>query len=419
MEDDVPNFTADITPKESTTPITYEWYIDNNLIVSTQNDTIPIPIKREYNGKDIFVKAYNQCTVSPVISDKKTLIIDTKCDPVTSVEIVGADRLFKDGESVLFTANVTPDSPTSPVTFKWYLDEELVFETVDDNDVVADMEYAYNGKSLRVEVTSCDQTIESVSQILRVCQPITDLDITNSFYKEDFTFASEREITFTADIAPVDASQASTSEWYLDGTLVSRNTSFKKAFPKVISTGKTTYPLRLIVTDGCGIAYQSDKTINIFDCAEITDDSRIHLEGGGEGTPTTGRSQWTFIISDLENFTQEQLTQMGVTVQWYYTNNGWSGPTEYALIPEATNSYRFTLDINDSRFNNGTIHVGFVVKGSANVFGCPMTGDKSNGVFSLLVQGTAVARPTFIHPNQPGNAINQKYLQKWLNFVPR
>lgn len=414
IEDSSPEFGVELTPKEASTPITYNWYIDNKLFKTTQENSIILPMKKEYNEKDIFVTANNNCTTTPVTSTKLHLTVDTKCNAVEYVEIDRTDFNFYDNQEVSFEAIIVPIEATSPVKFEWFIGDRLITSGEDDASLIGTVEISDDGKPLKVRVTSCGKTVESESKILSVCKPITNLDITNNLYREEFKFASEREIIFTPVIAPEDPSGTLSYKWYLDKDLVSETDSYKKIFPKT-SLGKEYYTLKLEVSSQCGPPAIAQKTIKIHDCFTMSDNQRITLEGGGEGTSTTDRSEWTFAVTDLKNYSPEQLIEMGVDVDWYYVNNNDKGPYTFTKI-NTDNSNEITVDVkNDGRFTYGTIYIGFIVKGSKNIFDCPMPNDKSNGVFKLMTQNNKVTQILFVKDVDSSPALLK---QKWADFKP-
>lgn len=404
LQNSTAEFTTKITPKEASLPITYEWYIDNKLIETNENGKLAFQAKLEYNNKDIYVRAYNQCTGLSIASEKKNLEIVQICIPATSVNINGADELLIHGNEVLFTANTTPEDLTSPVTYEWYIGEEI-FKGEDNHQIEKIVDYALNGKTLKVKVTSCGQTIESAPKTLRVCKSITNLDVENSLHKEDFDFASEYEITFTPNLTPQDPSGTLTYQWYLDEKVVSTNESFTKTFPRISEGGKATYKLKLEVSNDCGLT-SSEKTIYIHDCDDQSDDRRISINGVGSGSGTQ-RSAWELTIDELAGFLGPELKDMGVTIEWYFKNDN-EALKPYRKI-STNNSPKITVDIKDPLFGGyGTIYIGFVIKGSAYILDCPLKGSKSNGVFKMTIWGAQFNQPVF---SQGG-----KYEQEWYDF---
>lgn len=387
MEGDTPTFLAEVEPLESSGPITYEWFIDDTAIPSSNNNILSIPMDISLNGKSIMVTAYNDCSKEIVASPKITLSIDALCKSVTSVSISNTDLSFIDGELVEFTANISPSDATSPVVFDWFIDGKLVKSVTDDNTVFLSMLSSYNNKNIKVKVSSCDQVVvESDAKTLSVCNPLKSINIQNSLYNKKFEFVENKEIEFTPIIMPENATGLFTYKWEFDNTLVGSDPDYTRIMQRD-DNGKK---LKLTVTDGCSNTSQSSEVIiSIIECPNA-DNARVKYTGIGGSQ--TNKESWDFVITEFENYTGEQLNKLGVKIKWYITDVFYTNPPELKEITATDNEPHFTFKAIDFGYGDQTIClIAFSIEGAEGLMNCPMSSTKSDGFYRLTITGGGTA----------------------------
>lgn len=382
LEGDSPKFIAEVIPKEASIPIIYEWYLDNQLISSGENNFVTFPIERAHDGKDIYVIAFNRCKTSKVISVKKTILVDIQCDPVESVEITHTDFNFINGQKIELNAAILPLDPTSPVTFDWYLDGELIASIIDDNELSLLIDLSYDGKTIQVKASNCDQIpVESSIKTFNVCNPVKSVNIANSLNNTDFEFAENKNVLFSAVLFPEDSSEPMAYIWELSGE--EEPIGYEKNLPLIIKKNYNGKKMMVTASNSCGKTVSLEKTITIIECPDI-DGTRIKQEGKGDSS--MGFESITFTITELEKYTEEQLEALGITIHWYYANNAFGTSPTLKLL-EGENKAKFVFNAIDYYPGGQAIgKLAFTITGAEDVMNCPMSAGKSNGWFQLTLK---------------------------------
>ncbi len=139
----------------------YEWYLDG-VKVQTRNSesSLSLPLTMSHDGKQISVKAYNEC--SEITSRDYTITVTSVCQSITNVVIKNnyerADFRFASGKEVWFYADVQ-DEPTSPIEYRWEWTYGGQTHVYTDNYFSAVMNSNHKGSKLKLTVSNdCPST---------------------------------------------------------------------------------------------------------------------------------------------------------------------------------------------------------------------------------------------------------------------
>jgi len=145
-----------------TSPITYQWYVDGDTVVSGTNSSFSINNADTANEGNYYVRASNLCNY--VQSNSVSLTINETpsitSQPTSSVVCSGSSAQFN-----------TIASGTGPFTYQWYNDAGAIASANNPSYLISQTN-ALDGGDFYVEVTNSCGTTTSNNALLTVNQPV-------------------------------------------------------------------------------------------------------------------------------------------------------------------------------------------------------------------------------------------------------
>lgn len=286
----------------------------------------------------------------------------------------------------------------SNIEYEWFLDGVSLSERSQNPSMKYTVGMADNGRKLSVRAYNKCSEIDSEPRALIItsrCIPIEQVSINNSMNKSDFRFASNKLVSFSPSLSPVDASD-SQYKWEF-GSVV----SYDQIFTHEITRSGT---LKLTVSNDCSsVSVSNEVAIQVFDCSS-NESSKYTV------FPTTNnQSQYTFTITELAAYTKDQLANLGITIQWYQKKTRWDGVEDDQFIPIAGgNNPSLVFSIDDALLEGINIcNIGAKILGDeaaiASIMNCPIKNGRS--YYTILTingdEGNSLVFPLFIPTLRP------------------
>lgn len=305
------------------------------------------------------------------------------CFQIREVVITNPSLSFNDGETVTFEAMVrNPLNLQDPnLEYEWYLDGVKVKGRSSEHTLSLQMTMGHDSSLISVKAfnlcsgeTSQNRTISVVSS----CISLEDIAIGNSLLKDNFEFAVGKAVEFYPVITPANASDLRLEWSYGDNNPIEALSVVKEM--ENSDNGKV---LRLTVSNECSSITKEVTMKTYRPQCPVEDAEKIYV------TESENSTVFTFDIYGLSMYTQEELDELGVQIQWYKKQNNSDGTIDREFIPiEGANSFQYVFHTSEY-FGGGQdiCNIGVVVTGAENVMDCPINNSRSFS-FKVLSQGT-------------------------------
>lgn len=212
-------FTAEVSPTDATTPVTYTWTATNRgEMVRTGERTDNIAYTWETPGdKVVNVTATNAAGEDHSATLTLTLEADTPAVvPVGAVTLTGPTD-GEPGTEYTFTAEVSPTNATTPITYTWSATQQGRGSNRQDNrsDTISYTWDAPGEKTVTMEAVNAagePQTATITIMITEPVVPITDIQLAGPTAGLVGT-----AYVFTATVSPANATLPITYSWQVSG----------------------------------------------------------------------------------------------------------------------------------------------------------------------------------------------------------
>jgi len=287
-----------------TTPITYQWYVDGDTVVSGTNSIFSINNADTANEGNYYVRASNLCNY--VQSNSVSLTINE----TPSITSQPSNTTVCSGSSSLFSVGA---DGASPLTYQWYYVNSEIIGANNTNYIIGQSSPNDAGTYYVIISNSCGN-ITSNNSILTVIEPIA---ITTQ--PTDIVICENSTVNFNISAT---GSNPLAYQWYNDTGLVVGANANSYIIPSTSILNAGSY--YCTISNNCGSVTSSVKTLTVNTAPVI-------IAQSSDDTICEGISE---------------VFQVGVTgtnpisYQWYKNNT---------LIPTALSSYMSipSVDTND------------------------------------------------------------------------
>ncbi|HRU67821.1 MAG TPA: immunoglobulin domain-containing protein [Bacteroidia bacterium] len=340
-------------------PISYQWYFNNNAISNATNNQYSISAATVNNAGNYYCVASNSC--GNIQSATQTLTVNSP----PSITSQSSSTVRCKGQPVTFYVNA---SGTNPLTYEWYFKNNKISGATSSTYSINSVDTSDAGAYYCKVINSCGTDQSSIIDLT------VNLAPSISSQSSSATRCVGQSMTFSVTAS---GTGPLTYQWYYNNSKITSATNFTYTINSVATTDAGNY--YCIVTNSCGTATSSVITLTVNTAPDISSLSSSTTQCEG--------SSVTFNVSATGS--------SPLSYQWYDKNGQISGATNNFLTLSSlktSHAGNYYVIISNSCGNKQSNNINLTVNQSPVITAASSGATKCEGqsmTFSVTATGTA------------------------------